>query len=156
VRRNIYLDAKCRPDGRLLVVPGEENPIELFSAESGTLLRTMSGDARAMSFAFSDQLLCMSDLTGANTLVDITTGSELLRVIRFAGDDDWIAVTPEGLFDGTENARKRVFFRIGNSNQLVNVDRFFQDYYCPGLIRDILRGERPMPAASSPARSRRW
>jgi WD40 repeat protein len=143
-RLTVALRALCRPDGKLLVGAGYTNwSGDVISMDSGTVLRSLSGQPQ--SFAFSDQLLCVSHNTGASCLVDLATGSELVQIVRFAGGDDWIAVTPEGLFDGTENGRKRVFFRIGNSNQLVNVDRFFQDYYYPGLIRDILRGQRPMP-----------
>ena len=39
----------------------------------------------------------------------------------------------------------RVAFRIGKGLDVVPLDRFFQDFYYPGLLAAIWRGERPMP-----------
>jgi WD40 repeat protein len=60
---------------------------------------------------------------------------------------DWLVVTPEGLFDGSLGGRQRVGFRVGDGLNVVPVDRFFQDFYYPGLWDELWRGERPMPTA---------
>jgi WD40 repeat protein len=60
---------------------------------------------------------------------------------------DWLVVTPEGLFDGSLGGRQRVGFRVGDGLNVVPVDRFFQDFYYPGLWAELWRGERPMPTA---------
>jgi len=58
---------------------------------------------------------------------------------------DWLMMTPHGLFDGSEGGRKKVMFRVGGGLNVVPVDRFFQDFYYPGLLAAIWRGERPLP-----------
>jgi hypothetical protein len=93
----------------------------------------------------NDRLLSMTDRTGGSVLWDLATGSEVVRLVRLASEHDWIALTPEGLFDGSEGARKLVSYRIGNTLEVVPVDRFFQEYYRPGLLAEIFRGERPLP-----------
>lgn len=82
--------------------------------------------------------------TALSAFGTIFTGDEVLRYIRLEGQD-WLAVTPEGLFDGTEAARQQVAYRVGGGLNVVPVDRFFQDYYHAGLWAEIMQGKRPMP-----------
>lgn len=135
------------PDGHLLVLSSdrlEQKEIYLHSATTGTLVRKLSG--KPHSFALNKRLLSLTDDKPGNLLVDLSTGKEIVRLIRFVTDDDWVAVTPEGLFDGTESGRKQLAFQIGKGTQFVELDRFFQDFYRPGLLNEIFRGERPLPS----------
>ena len=57
---------------------------------------------------------------------------------------DWLAVTPDGLFDGSVGGmQKLVAWRLGG--RMYPPDRFFTDYYSPGLLARIHAGERPRP-----------
>jgi len=67
--------------------------------------------------------------------------------MQFSGDAEWLVTTPQGLFAGSDSAREKVWYRFQASPNPVPVDRFFQDFYYPGLLAAIWRGERPMPAA---------
>ncbi len=116
---------------------------DVFSVADGTHLRRFLG--AHFSILPTGRMMSATDSNGANLIVDLSTGQELVRIIRLGNLEDWIAVTPEGLFDGTETARKTVAFRIGDSLELVPVDRFFQDYYRPGLLAEIFAGGRPLP-----------
>jgi hypothetical protein len=78
-------------------------------------------------------------------LWDIATGDVLANILSANNGQDWLAVTPEGLFDGSEGGRQQVCYRIGGGLNVVPVDRFYQDFYRPGLIGALRRGERPMP-----------
>ena len=82
---------------------------------------------------------------GSLRLWDVDTGDELVRVLRLKNAAGWLAVTPEGLFDGAREARQKVAFRIGGGLKVVPVDRFFQDFYRPGLLAELWSGKRPMP-----------
>jgi hypothetical protein len=61
-----------------------------------------------------------------------------------SGNTDWVVMTPEGLFDGTRSGRDAIAYR-GDGLGLIPLDRFFQDFYYPGLLASIWRGERPLP-----------
>ncbi len=81
---------------------------------------------------------------------DVDTQRELVRWTRVKTDADkppteWLATTPEGLFDGTAVARREVAFRVGGGLNVVPADRFYQDFYYPGLMTAIDNGERPLP-----------
>jgi len=82
---------------------------------------------------------------GSIRLHDVATGDQILRLIHLSEDRGWMAMTPEGLFDGQAEGRQLTGFRVGGRLNVVPVDRFFQDFYYPGLLSAIWRGERPMP-----------
>lgn len=91
-------------------------------------------------------------------LWDIATGQQLCHYYLLTKGEDWLAITPEGLFDGTETARQQVMFRVGGGLSLVPVDRFFNDFYRPGLIAELVSNDRPLPdvqlAKSAPPKLR--
>jgi uncharacterized caspase-like protein len=76
----------------------------------------------------------------------VSTGRKLCEQIFL--EDEILTVTPEGLFDGPASATEKVAYRIGDGLNVVPVNRFYQDFYYPGLYEAILRGERPMPTRS--------
>jgi hypothetical protein len=87
-----------------------------------------------------------SDAVGALHVWDVATNDELCRIIALAGDD-WLTVTPEGLFDGSPTAIGRVRFRIhdGGRASIVPPEKLKKDFYRPGLLAHLLKGERPEP-----------
>src|SRR5204862_1732683 len=57
----------------------------------------------------------------------------------------WLVCTPEGLFDGSAGGRNLVSYRVGGGLNVVPVDRFFKDFYRPGLLASVIKGENPKP-----------
>ncbi|MAX36068.1 MAG: hypothetical protein CME33_05835 [Gimesia sp.] len=107
---------------------GHEGPIDSVSLKTdGTLALTTSA------------------VDSTTRIWDVSTGKELCALISINNRIDWLVVTPEGLFDGSAGGRKEVVFRIGGGLNVVPVDRFFQDFYYPGLLSAIWRDERPLP-----------
>jgi hypothetical protein len=93
---------------------------------------------------------------GTTCLWNAKTGQQCCRLISQNYQQEWLVVTPEGLFDGSRARRKKAAFRIGKGRTVVPLDRFFQDAYYPGLLAAIWRGERPRPGkpfAPSPRES---
>ena len=144
--------AAFSPNSQLLatVTNGRANWIgDLWEVNSGKKLRAFYGlgdGSQAISLSFSPdgrQLLTLS-FDGIE-LWDTATGDRLLRVVAANGGTDWLAITPEGLFDGSEAGRQQVCYRIGGGLNVVPVDRFFQDFYRPGLVAALRNGERPVP-----------
>jgi WD40 repeat protein/uncharacterized caspase-like protein len=123
----------------------------IWDAESGELLTSFDGHnnvVNSLVFRPDSKLLLTGSSDGTTRIWDVATGDELARLLSVNGGKDWAVVTPQGLFDGSKDGREQVFYRMGNSNQIVPLDRFFQDFYYPGLLADIWRGERPMPGKS--------
>jgi WD40 repeat protein len=79
---------------------------------------------------------------GTVIILDNATSQELARVIPMRMSDEWLVVAPDGLFDGSPaGVQELVAWRSGNTAMPLEV--FFNDFYYPGLLADILAGKRP-------------
>jgi uncharacterized caspase-like protein len=57
---------------------------------------------------------------------------------------DWLAYTPDGLFDGSPGAWGDILWRFGTRlMDVLPVEAFFSDFYYPGLLADIIDGRHP-------------
>ena len=82
---------------------------------------------------------------GTVRLWDVGSGTSLAVIGATVNTDDWVAVTPGGLFDGSSNgAHELVAWRIGSG--LYPLDRFFNEYYTPGLLSELISGNPPAPS----------
>lgn len=74
-----------------------------------------------------------------------TSGRELASFIA-VGTNDWLVTTPEGFFDGTVGAWKKLIWRF-NSNTFDNgaVELYFNEFFRPDLLQDVLAGKAPRP-----------
>lgn len=132
------------PDSSQLVTGDLDGTVILWHL-SGSVLRRMdlaSGRINAAAFSPSGRELLTAAFDGLIRIWDVATGIELARLTSFG--EDWLVSTPDGLFDGSYGGRQKVLFRVGDGLNVVPVDRFFQDFYYPGLLAAIWRGERPM------------
>jgi len=98
---------------------------------------------RSVAFSPDGQKAVTAGDDGTVRFWDIATGVELARLVYLQNGDDWLVATPDGLFDGSADARQRVAFRVGEGLNVVPVERFFQDFYRPGLLASIWQGDRP-------------
>ena len=60
--------------------------------------------------------------------------------------DEWLAVTPEGLFDGSPGGIRKVTYRMKNELSIVPAEKLNEDFRHPGLLARLLKGERPQPS----------
>jgi WD40 repeat protein len=133
-------------DGRRVLTGTNEGTALLWDADSGKQLKVFKGHGgRVDSVAFSPdgKRVLTGSSDGAARLWDSDSGEELCRLISLEGGADWLVVTPSGLFDGSAGGRLKVNYRVGGGLNVVPVDRFFQDFYRPGLLASIFKGEKP-------------
>ena len=147
------------PDGDTIITAEayRSGTVTMWSVSTGKKLQTYrghTGGILSVTFRANGRLLVTGSQDGTVRLWEAATGNELARLIHLDGGRDWLAVTPDGLFDGSAGGRENVMFRFGGGLNVVSVDRFFQDFYYPGLLTAIINGERPKPdvqlAASVP------
>jgi len=86
-------------------------------------------------------------LAGSDGTVRILTqdsGELLITLLAISGSNDWLAFTPDGLFDGTPGGWDALLWRF--SDELYDVapgEAFFNEFYRPGLLAEIMGGSRP-------------
>jgi len=61
-----------------------------------------------------------------------------------SGQNNWLVVSPDGLFDGAPAAWTDIIWRFGKGlGEVMPVEAFFSDFYYPGLLADIVAGKHP-------------
>jgi WD40 repeat protein len=135
-------------DGRLVLTGSADGTAILWQARTGSMLRIFrghTGGINSVAFSPDGRHALTGAWDGSARLWDVATGDELVRLISLDGGQDWAVLTPEGLFDGSRGGRQKVSFRVGGKLGVVPLDRFFQDFYYPGLLAGLWAGERPRP-----------
>jgi WD40 repeat protein len=82
---------------------------------------------------------------GTTRLWDTATGKELCALLSLDDGEDWLVVTPEGFFDGSNGAWKLMAFRETGTLNVVDDDATRKKFYRPGLLGTLYRGEKPKP-----------
>ncbi|MGH9649713.1 MAG: hypothetical protein ACRD3I_04495, partial [Terriglobales bacterium] len=62
---------------------------------------------------------------------------------RALASPDWIVVTPDGLFDGTAQAAQKLIAWRFPGDDTAPPEVFYNEFYYPGLLAEILAGKRP-------------
>ena len=132
-------------DGRLLASIGAEGGVKLWDTTTNRVARTLAGHSSSVtSVAFSpdDKFILTGGADSRMKLWDAASGAELASL--FALDGGWLVVTPDGLFDGSNGAWQQLFWRFNNDTfDSAPVEAFFNEYYYPGLLNELVAGARP-------------
>ena len=85
------------------------------------------------------------------------TKTDALLVSLIAVDDyDWLITTPDGLFDGTPSAWKKIRWRFNNNTfDNVPIEAFYSEYYYPGLLTEIMSDKHPKAPSDLSQKDRR-
>lgn len=133
------------PDGRQMVTSNGDMTI-FRDATTGRKIREQRVYVRG-TFRPDGRWTAETAWDAGVKLLDAATGATLVRLITLDDGRDWMVMSPEGLFDGSAGAREKISYRIGDELNVVPVDRFFQDFFRPGLLASIWSGDRPRPDA---------
>jgi WD40 repeat protein len=133
------------PDGKLLVICSQTDPIGVWDVASGRQAFSFSvpqGLAQTALFTPDGKHLVSTSVDGAVRFWRPDVRQPLASLFFF-DDEDWLAVSPDGLFDGTADAMRQVRWRIGNTNDSVPLESFFNDFFYPGLLGEFVEGGYP-------------
>lgn len=137
--------AAFSPDLRYYSQGGGDYSVKVWNAATGHALHTLTGHTdwiKKMEFSADGRWLVTASLDGSIRIWDVSEGREVAVLIGMKERDDWVVVTPDGLFDGSpEGMEKLVAWRFGNEVQALEL--FFNEYYYPGLLAEILKGKAP-------------
>ena len=93
-------------DGTKLASGSEDGVVGLWDVRTGRSLQNLMGHRDAVTavvFSTNDKLLISSSYDSSIKLWDATSGKELASLFAM-GQQDWLVITPEGLFDGSPAA----------------------------------------------------
>jgi WD40 repeat protein len=138
------------PGGKWLATGGADGILHLWDPVSGRDLRVLRGHSSMIThLAASPDGRWLASVAGdgSTRIWDVAAGREVALLSTMRQSEDWVVVTPDGLFDGSvQGMEKLVAWRI--KQQMFPPDRFFTDYYSPGLLERVLSGQPPAPPPS--------
>jgi len=130
-------DIAVNNKGDMVATGGLDKEIRIWDPVSGEQIKTLTGHLGAvtsLTFSQDGRQLISGSRDGSTRVWDIQTGQELFAHY-FAGENDWLVKSPDGYFYSTDGARNSIFFVRGFESY--NIERFFEDFYRPGLIKEI-------------------
>lgn len=138
-------------DGRLLLGGAYHGRVLLWDATSGRKIRELAGHpstVKSVSFVDAQARHALTADGLALRLWDVAAGDELATIYRIGKQGDWLAITPTGLLDGSPKALDRVTLRVGRGLDLGPQPAAIKELRRPGLIAQLLRGDRPQSATA--------
>jgi WD40 repeat protein/uncharacterized caspase-like protein len=137
-------------NSRLLAV-AHTTKIDVFDISSGRTIRTLPHRGRITSLTFSPdgRFLVVLGENNDKYIWNPATGEKLATLINLTGSfntqsNDWLVVTPDGLFDGSPSGWNQILWQFrGNTFDVTPGETFFNEFYYPGLLAEIMSGRKP-------------
>ncbi|MDX6530895.1 MAG: hypothetical protein QOH41_3185 [Blastocatellia bacterium] len=141
----------CVSADQRLLAAGYATKIDIFEVASGKTMRTLPHEGRIVSLSFSPDGRFLVALGSNNDkyIWDASSGEKLATLVNLGGalnsrGSDWLVVTPDGLFDGSPAAWKQILWRFGgNTFDVMPAETFFNEFYYPGLLAEVMAGKKP-------------
>ena len=167
------------PDGKLVVAGGANGEIKVWETASGNQRFNLTGhvgSVNSVCFDADGRWLVSGGEDGSARAWETGTGELAATIVSLRanykpadpgtkkpdsenserGVPDWLVVTPDGLFDGSASAWEQLLWRFGRSTySAAPVELFFNEFYYPELLADVLAGKEPAPAEDISQRDRR-
>ncbi len=146
------------PDGLKLASGSEDGAVHIWDVASERRLHLLAGHAdkvNSVTFSHDGKLLISGSSDTTMKLWDVASGKELASLISL-NRQDWLVVTPDGLFDGSPAAWNQILWRFSaDLFDVAPVELFFNEYYHPGLLADLYAGRRPVAPQNIAQKDRR-
>ncbi len=134
-------------DAKRFVTGGADGTVILWEAQTGRRVRDFRGHEGYINKAVFSQdgnQMWTASTDGTARLWDVASGKEMCKLMMFK-ENDWLVVTPEGLFDGSVDGPRYLAYRIPGTLEFVPLERYQQKFYQPGLLASLTRGTRLTP-----------
>jgi WD40 repeat protein len=146
-------------DAKYLAWGTADGTISILDLSAGGTLRKLSGHSdivNSLSFSHDNNWLFSGSSDGTVRTWDVESATEAASLMAGKNSKDWLVVTPDGLFDGSPTAWNQVLWRFGgNTFDVAPAEIFFNEYFHPGLLSEILAGKQPEATSKIAAIDRR-
>jgi WD40 repeat protein len=134
-------------DGKQLISAATDESISEWDLSTGQrkrLIKGQVGDNKRTSLRPDGKVLAIAGENGRISFLSTNDNHLLYYLIPLRGSDS-LTITPDGLFDGTEGAWKQIIWRSAEqTTEFLPVEAFFNEFYYPELMTDIMAGKRPL------------
>ncbi|WP_248723933.1 caspase family protein [Seonamhaeicola sp. ML3] len=128
------------PSENLIIFSDYKSALKVYDLESGRLISETDKFIDGFTFVkFITDQIYVTLTNGHFRFYDVVTHEEILRLYVFI-DGEWLAHTPEGLFEGSQKAWNRVLFTKGAD--IIPLNQIFNDFYTPNLTSTILNNQK--------------
>ena len=146
-------------DGRWLASGGADQSVRIWDAKTGAQTRTLvggTGEVNGLAFSRDSRSLVSANGDGSMIVWQVEMGAPLAFVVSVPDSDDWLVASPTGLFDGSHRAWKFLLWRFTQDTfRVAPVESYFNEFYYPGLLADVLANKNPQPKQDISTRDRR-
>lgn len=141
-RNDAYNSITLSADGKYVLSARIYGPVILWDYSTGakiSTLKTGSNGTTDIPIAFSpDGRFAATGQRGETIKIwDLKKAEEIVSLTTF-DDGEWVAMTPEGYFNISQNGAKHLKIKVGNSTY--SIDNFFERYYYPTQLVQRLSG----------------
>ena len=112
-----------------------EDSIQGYDEQFQELIEKMTDKESRRELNDEDKKNLFKTIT-SNT--DLLLGNELARIVIFS-ESEFLVITPEGRFDGTQEVIKNLYYSKGM--EILPLELYYEKYYTPGLLQTILNQE---------------
>jgi WD40 repeat protein len=77
----------------------------------------------------------LSEEEGGLCFWDMEKKRQIGKLYMFENSDDWVLLSPDGRFDATEGAIKKMYFTRGK--EIIPLESLYEKYYVPGLLKQV-------------------
>jgi WD40 repeat protein len=125
-------------DGKIIASVSDDYTVKLWDVKTGTLLKTLKGhkkEVEAVCFIKGSKFLFSGSQDNTTKIWDVASGLEVCSLISI-DTNDWVVVTPSGLFDASTGAMNLMHYSAGL--EPIALEQLKDRYYEPGLLQKIL------------------
>ncbi|HRI22201.1 MAG TPA: caspase family protein, partial [Panacibacter sp.] len=112
---------------------------EISTGKEISRIKNVSGGNDLIYLDAKYNLAALSMITNTVEIFNTVSAKHLIDITHFKGVKDWIAVTPDGLYDGNMESLRKFYFVKGND--IVNPEAYFEKFYIPNLFARVMAGE---------------
>lgn len=77
----------------------------------------------------------LSEEDGGLCFWDMEKKRQIGKLYMFENSADWVLLAPDGRFDATEGAMKKMYFTRGK--EIIPLESLYEKYYVPGLLKQV-------------------
>ena len=131
----IVLNGALSPDGTRALTSTNEGNVRLWDVSSGRLLRSINaGTSFEMSISADSRRAFINGV-----MWDLDTGAKILSAFQSRDGRDWLVVTSEGYFAGTQKGAEAL--SVVKGLEVWSIDQFYNQFYRPDLVKAKLAGD---------------